>query len=175
MGQRTEPARTPVESASKPTVAMGTKSAAGEATMEAVVARENMLRALRAVERNAGAAGVDGMTTEELRGYLIYARNGSSSRGNSWKGRSLCGGWISQSRGEGVGRSTRMGCATPRPRSSSTRWERICGKSRNCFATRISARPCAIPMSAMNRHGRRRKRSVTLWKRCGGDDSSSAQ
>jgi integrase len=33
----------------------------------------------------------------------------------------------------------------------------------NCFATRISARPCAIPMSAMNRHGRRRKRSVTLW------------
>lgn len=38
--------------------------------MEAVVARENMLRALRAVERNAGAAGVDRMTTEELRGYL---------------------------------------------------------------------------------------------------------
>ena len=29
--------------------------------------------------------------------------------------------------------------------------------------TRISARPCAIPMSAMNRHGRRRKRSVILW------------
>lgn len=56
--------------ASKPTVATGTKSAAGEATMEAVVARENMLRALRAVERNAGAAGVDGMTTGELRGYL---------------------------------------------------------------------------------------------------------
>ena len=39
----------------------------------------------------------------------------------------------------------------------------ICGRSRNCSATRISARPCAIPMSAMNRHGRRRKRSVTLW------------
>lgn len=38
--------------------------------MEAVVARENMLRALRAVERNAGAAGVDGMTTGELRGHL---------------------------------------------------------------------------------------------------------
>ena len=76
----------------------------------------------------------------------------------------------------GVGRSPRMGCAIPRPRSS-TRWERICGKSRNCSATRISARPCAIPMSAMNRHGRRRKRSVTLWseKRCGRDDSSRAQ
>jgi RNA-directed DNA polymerase len=58
------------KSASKATVATGTKSAAGEAMMEAVVARENMLQALRAVERNAGAAGVDGMTTEELRGCL---------------------------------------------------------------------------------------------------------
>ena len=58
------------KSASNATVATRTKNAAGEATMEAVVARENMLRALRAVERNAGAAGVDGMTTEELRGYL---------------------------------------------------------------------------------------------------------
>ena len=38
--------------------------------MESVVARENMLRALRAVESNAGAAGVDGMTTGQLRGYL---------------------------------------------------------------------------------------------------------
>jgi hypothetical protein len=89
------------KSASKPTVATGTKGAAGEATMEAVVARENMLRALRAVERNAGAAGVDGMTTEK-NCEAIYARDGSSLRGNSWKGpisRSLCGGWISQSRG----------------------------------------------------------------------------
>jgi hypothetical protein len=57
-------------SASNATVATGTKSAAGEATMQAVVVRENILRALRAVERNAGAAEVDGMTTEELRGYL---------------------------------------------------------------------------------------------------------
>ena len=38
--------------------------------MEAVVSRENMLPALRAVERNQGAAGVDGMTTGQLRGYL---------------------------------------------------------------------------------------------------------
>ena len=45
------------KSASKPTVATGTKSAAGEATIEAVVARENMLRALRAVEGNAGSVG----------------------------------------------------------------------------------------------------------------------
>jgi hypothetical protein len=72
------------KSASKPTVATGTKSAAGEATMEAVVARENMLRALRAVEGNAGAAGVDGMTTENCE--AICARDGSSLRGNSWKG-----------------------------------------------------------------------------------------
>lgn len=38
--------------------------------MEAIVARENMLLALRAVERNAGAPGVDGTTTGQLRGYL---------------------------------------------------------------------------------------------------------
>lgn len=38
--------------------------------MESIVARENMLQAMRAVERNAGAAGVDGMTTEQLRGHL---------------------------------------------------------------------------------------------------------
>ena len=58
----------------------------------------------------------------------------------------------------GVGEITAHGLRhSARPRSSSTRWERICGKSRNCSDTRISARPCAIPMSAMNRHGRRRK------------------
>ena len=53
-----------------------------------------------------------------------------------------------------------MGCATPRPQSSSTRWERICGKSRNCSATRISA----VPMSAMRGYTREvaiRPNSVT--------------
>ena len=38
--------------------------------MEAVVARENMLLALKRVERNKGAAGVDGMPVEALREYL---------------------------------------------------------------------------------------------------------
>ena len=38
--------------------------------LEAVVERENMLRALAAVERNKGAAGVDGMATTELRSHL---------------------------------------------------------------------------------------------------------
>ena len=52
-----EPARTPDKERVKPTVATGTKRAVGEATMEAVVARENMLRALRAVEGNAGQSG----------------------------------------------------------------------------------------------------------------------
>jgi RNA-directed DNA polymerase len=38
--------------------------------MEAVVERENMLAALRRVERNQGSAGIDEMTVEELRPYL---------------------------------------------------------------------------------------------------------
>jgi len=38
--------------------------------MEKVVARENMLRALRRVEQNRGAPGMDGVTTEQLRELL---------------------------------------------------------------------------------------------------------
>ena len=38
--------------------------------LEAVVERENMLAALRRVERNKGCAGVDGMPVESLRPYL---------------------------------------------------------------------------------------------------------
>jgi RNA-directed DNA polymerase len=38
--------------------------------MAAVVERENMWSALRRVERNSGAAGVDNMTVEQLRAYL---------------------------------------------------------------------------------------------------------
>ena len=38
--------------------------------MEAVVGRENMFKALRRVESNQGAAGVDGMPVTGLRGYL---------------------------------------------------------------------------------------------------------
>ena len=39
-------------------------------TWEAVFARENMQAALKRVESNKGAAGVDGMKVEDLRGYL---------------------------------------------------------------------------------------------------------
>jgi RNA-directed DNA polymerase len=41
-----------------------------EQLMEAVVERENMWLALKRVERNRGAAGVDNMTVEQLRAYL---------------------------------------------------------------------------------------------------------
>jgi RNA-directed DNA polymerase len=41
-----------------------------EQLMEAVVARENMLRAYEQVKRNKGAAGVDGLTVEQLMPYL---------------------------------------------------------------------------------------------------------
>ena len=38
--------------------------------MESVCERENMRRALRQVRKNKGAPGIDGMTVEELPGYL---------------------------------------------------------------------------------------------------------
>ena len=37
---------------------------------ERMLSRENLARALRRVEQNAGAAGIDGMSTKELRGWL---------------------------------------------------------------------------------------------------------
>jgi group II intron reverse transcriptase/maturase len=39
--------------------------------MERVVARANMVRALKRVEQNGGAPGIDGMNCKSLRGYLI--------------------------------------------------------------------------------------------------------
>jgi RNA-directed DNA polymerase len=41
-----------------------------ESLMEQVVARQNMLAALGRVEQNDGAAGIDGMTVDELRAHL---------------------------------------------------------------------------------------------------------
>ncbi len=38
--------------------------------LEEVVERQNMRAAYQQVKRNAGAPGIDGMSVEELRGYL---------------------------------------------------------------------------------------------------------
>ncbi len=46
------------------------KASGTESLMEQVVARENMLAALRRVEQNGGAPGSDGMSVDDLRGYL---------------------------------------------------------------------------------------------------------
>ena len=56
--------------ASKATATQGHSCLEMESLMEAVVARENMHAALTRVELNRGAPGVDGMTTDALRGYL---------------------------------------------------------------------------------------------------------
>jgi hypothetical protein len=71
----------------------------------------------------------------------------------------------------GWGRSQPMGCATLQRQSSSTRWERICGKSRSYSATRISARQSATPTSATNKHGRLRRHSARRWSEVGNASS----
>lgn len=48
----------------------GDERSGSEHLLEQVLARDNMWAALRRVEANAGSAGVDGMTVEELPGYL---------------------------------------------------------------------------------------------------------
>lgn len=56
--------------ASKVTARREDSGPEAEQLLEAVVERENMWLALKQVERNRGAAGVDNMTVEQLRAYL---------------------------------------------------------------------------------------------------------
>ena len=53
--------------------------------MEQVAAQENLRRALGAVKRNRGAAGIDGMTTEQLESH--FARHGEKIRAKLLAGR----------------------------------------------------------------------------------------
>ena len=50
--------------------ASGGSGPIGPALMEEVVRRENLVRALKRVRANRGSPGVDGMTVDELPGYL---------------------------------------------------------------------------------------------------------
>ena len=54
--------------------------------MEQVVAEENLRRALAAVKRNGGAAGIDGMTTDQLESH--FQRHGGKIRAKL-----VAGGW----------------------------------------------------------------------------------
>ncbi len=56
--------------ASSPPAGGATPDPASQSSIEQVVERENMIRALAAVERNQGAPGVDGMKVAPLRRYL---------------------------------------------------------------------------------------------------------
>ena len=56
-----------------------------EDLMEQVAAEENLRRALEAVKRNCGAAGIDGMTTEQLEPH--FARHGEKIRAKLLAGR----------------------------------------------------------------------------------------
>jgi RNA-directed DNA polymerase len=69
-GGRERNSRWPRTGVSSSTARRGNSHPGDMQLMEAVVARENMVKALYRVERNKGASGVDNMTTGELRSYL---------------------------------------------------------------------------------------------------------
>lgn len=69
-GSRERNSRVPAVGASIPLGKQKTEELWGDQLMEEVLTRENMTRALRRVKENKGAAGVDGMTVEELEPYL---------------------------------------------------------------------------------------------------------
>ena len=62
--------RVPVSGANSPGIE-GQADPRKPGLIETMLERGNLLRALQAVERNAGAAGVDGMETSQLRRYLL--------------------------------------------------------------------------------------------------------
>jgi len=70
LGGRERNSRWPKRGVSNSTARRENSNPKDRRLMEAVVARENMVKALYRVERNKGAAGVDSMTVGELRPYL---------------------------------------------------------------------------------------------------------
>jgi RNA-directed DNA polymerase len=68
---RSEARRPIVQGTEAPAAKRGTDSPAGtERLMEEVCERANLKQALRRVQRNGGSPGIDGMTVDELPGYL---------------------------------------------------------------------------------------------------------
>jgi RNA-directed DNA polymerase len=70
LGGRGRNSRWPKRGASNSTARRENSHLKDRQLMEAVVARENMVKALHRVERNEGAPGVDEMSVDELRPYL---------------------------------------------------------------------------------------------------------
>ena len=67
--------------------------------MEQIVSNDNLNAAYLQIVRNKGAAGVDGMTVEELGAYL--AENGENIRKQVRTNRSQLDGWRYQNQMEG--------------------------------------------------------------------------
>jgi hypothetical protein len=65
-----KPSRSDRRAERSPTPNEGMSEAVGEGIWEQVYERKNLLSALKRVEANGGAPGVDGMTVEALRPYL---------------------------------------------------------------------------------------------------------
>ena len=70
-GEAVNPVEPPAERSGRPASPRGEAQPDREQGLwEQLFCRENLTRALQRVERNKGAPGVDGMTTDELRPWL---------------------------------------------------------------------------------------------------------
>lgn len=73
-----------------------TDSQVNEQLMEEILEKENLIQALKAVLRNKGAPGIDGMTVMQLPDYL--RANWKETRAKLLKG--ICNAWYNASRSE---------------------------------------------------------------------------
>ena len=88
--------REPDAGVSSATAGLPARPEAEVQLLEAILGRENMMAALRRVEANKGAPGVDGLSVADLRVHLVDS--GRASERTCWPagtGRRRCVGWKS--------------------------------------------------------------------------------
>jgi hypothetical protein len=130
--------------------------------MEAIVAHDNLKKALAQVKRNKGAPGVDGMTVEELTPYLKERRRSAPSCSTAPTGRSRCGGSRSRSPPGARVPSASQACPGEGRGCSTALSSRRCCRCRGASGTRRSVRAATAFGRAARRIRRWLARNATL-------------